>query len=72
MGMEDDTREFLIKILNTISIVLLWMITCVFFGIFLGYAFFEHSPDWKNILFYILFLLSLFFLARYLLRKWKI
>ena len=72
MGMEDDTREFLIRIINTISMVLLWMITCVFFGIFLGYAFFEDSPGWKNIVFYILFLTTLFFLIRYLIRKWKL
>jgi len=72
MGMEDDTREFLVKIVNTISMVLLWMITCVFLGIFLGYAFFEGSPNWKNIVFYIVFLVSLFFLIRYLIRKWKL
>jgi ABC-type glycerol-3-phosphate transport system permease component len=72
MGMEDDTREFLVRIVNTISIVLLWMMTCVFFGIFLGYGFFEDFPDWKNIVFYISFLVSLFFLIRHLMRKWKL
>ena len=46
MGMEDETREFLVRILNTIAMVLLWMITNVFFGIFLGYAFFDGSPTW--------------------------
>jgi len=70
--MEDDTREFLIKIVNTISMVLIWMITCVFLGIFLGYAFFEGPLNWKNIVFYIFFLVSLFFLTRYLIRKWKL
>jgi len=72
MGMEDDTREFLVRIINTISMVLIWMIASVFFGIFLDYGFFERSPDWKNILFYILFLISLFFLIRYLIRKWRL
>ena len=71
MGMEDDTRHYLVLILNTISIVLMWMMTCVFFGIYLGYGFFEDSPGWKNILFYILFLATFFFLLRHLLRKWK-
>lgn len=72
MGMEDDTRGFLILILNTISIVLMWMMSCVFLGIYLGYAFFEDTPDWKNIVFYIIFLTSLFFLIRHLRRKWNL
>lgn len=71
MGMEDDTRQYLLLIVNTISIVLLWMMACVFFGIFLGYGFFEDRPDWKNILFYIFFLGTMGFLVRYLVRKWK-
>lgn len=71
MAMEEETTEFLIRILNTISMVLLWMIACVFFGIYLNYAFFETAPGWKNIFFYIAFTVSLFFLIRYLVRKWK-
>jgi hypothetical protein len=71
MGMEDDTRGFLVKILNTISFVLIWMITNVFLGIFLGYGFFEGSPDWKNIAFYIFFLVTFLLLVRYLFRKWR-
>lgn len=71
MAMEDETRGFLVRIINTISMVLLWMIACVFFGIYLNYAFFETAPGWKNILFYIAFLVSLFFLVKYLVRKWK-
>jgi len=72
MGMEDDTRGFLVLIVNTISIVLLWMMANVFVGIYLGYAFFEDSPNWKNIVFYIIFLASLFFLIRHLKRKWNL
>ncbi|MEO6488704.1 MAG: hypothetical protein ABIO04_02095 [Ferruginibacter sp.] len=72
MGMEDDTRAFLILILNTIALVLFWMMANVFFGIFLGYGFFETAPGLSNIIFYILFLTSLFFLIRHLKRKWKV
>lgn len=71
MGMEDDTRFFLVLIVNTIAIVLMWMMASVFFGIYLGYGFFESRPDWKNIIFYIIFLTTLFFLLRHLKRKWK-
>ena len=69
--MEDDTRFFLVLIVNTIAIVLMWMMASVFFGIYLGFGFFEIRPDWKNIIFYIIFLTTLFFLLRHLKRKWK-
>ena len=72
MGMEDDTRGFLILIVNTIAIVLLWMIANVLVGIYLNFAFFEDKPTWKNIIYYIAFLVSLFILIRYLRRKWKL
>jgi ABC-type glycerol-3-phosphate transport system permease component len=72
MGMEDETRGFLVLILNTISIVLLWMLTSMFFGIYLGYGFFETTIGWKNIVFYVLLLVTLFFLIRHLRRKWKL
>ena len=72
MGMEDETRDFLILIVNTIAIVLLWMIANVLVGIYLNFAFFEDTPGWKNIVYYIGFITSLFFLIRHLRRKWKL
>jgi hypothetical protein len=72
MGMEDETRVFLVKILQTISIVLLWMMINVFAGIYKGYAFFENKPDWTNWLYYFLFLASLIALINHLRRKWKL
>ena len=72
MGMEDETRDFLVLIVNTISMVLIWMIVQVLVGIYFGLAFFENAPNWKNIGYYLFLLISLYFLVRYLLRKWKI
>lgn len=72
MGMEDDTRAFLVLILNTIAWVLLWMIANVLVGIYLGYGFFEGSPSWKNILYYILAIISFIFLIRRIKRKWDL
>ena len=72
MGMENDTRQFLILIVNTISIVLLWMILNVLVGIYFGLGFFDDYPDWKNYLYYVFALTSLFFMVRYLRKKWKI
>ena len=72
MGMEDDTRAFLVLILNTIALVLLWMIANVLVGIYLGYAFFEGSPGWKNIVYYILTIASFILLIRHIRRKWNL
>ncbi|MBS1496685.1 MAG: hypothetical protein JSU03_10285 [Bacteroidetes bacterium] len=71
MRAEDDIRKFLVLIVNTIAIILIWMIANVLVGIYLGYGFFENKISWKNIVYYILFTVSLFFLIRYIRRKWK-
>jgi len=72
MGMEDETKAFLIRIMQTISLVLLWMLINVFIGIYKDYAFFENRPNWTNYLYYAFFLISLFFLIVHLRRKWKL
>lgn len=72
MGMEEDTRAFLIKIMQTISLVLLWMLVNVFIGIYKDLAFFEGSPNWKNYLYYAFFLISFVVLIIHLKRKWKL
>jgi hypothetical protein len=72
MGMEDETRNFLVLILNTISLVLIWMIANVFIGIYLNLGFFETTPTWKNYVYYFFFLSTLVWLFIYLRRKWKL
>ena len=44
MGVEQETRDFFIKIANSIAIVLLWMIDNVFVGIYFGMGFFDGTP----------------------------
>jgi ABC-type glycerol-3-phosphate transport system permease component len=70
--MEDETRAFLIRIVNTVSIVLLWMMVNVFIGIYKGFAFFEERAGWKNYVYYIFLLASLIALIIHLKRKWKL
>ena len=72
MGMEDDTREFLVLIVNTISMVFIWMMLNVVAGIYFDLAFFQDKPGPGNYIYYLAFLASLFFLVRYLRRKWKL
>lgn len=71
MGMEDETRVFLVKIVQTISEVLLWMMVNVYAGIYHELAFFDGRPGWKNIIYYVLFLATLVFLIWHIRRKWK-
>jgi hypothetical protein len=70
--MEDETRAFLILIINSMAYVLLWMMVNVLIGIYFGFAFFEGSPSWKNLLYYVLAFGTLFLILRMLKRKWKL
>lgn len=72
MGMEDDTRAFLVLIINTIAWVLLWMIANVLVGIYWGYAFFDESISWKNIVYYIISFSTFILLIWHIRRKWKL
>ena len=70
--MEDDTRAFLVLIINTIALVLLWMIANVLVGIYWGYAFFDDSISWKNIVYYIISLSTFILLIWHIRRRWKL
>lgn len=72
MGMEDETKVFLIRIINTISLVLIWMLVNVFIGIYKDYAFFESRPNWTNYLYYTFFIVSLVLLVLHLRKKWRL
>jgi hypothetical protein len=69
--MEPDTKNFLLKILTSISVFLLWLLVNSTIGIGLNYAFFEVRPSPGNYIFYVWFLFSLTWLILYLKRKWK-
>ena len=69
--MEDETRDYLVLIANTIALVLIWMIGNVLVGIYIGLAFFSDAPNWKNLLYYAGCIASLVFLTRYILKKWR-
>ncbi|HAN65797.1 MAG TPA: hypothetical protein DCQ34_05775 [Chitinophagaceae bacterium] len=71
MGAEQNPRAYLVLVANSIAIVLIWMIINVFFGIYLGWGFFENSPGWKNWLYYALALGTLFLIGKFLYKKWK-
>ena len=69
--MEPDARNFLVKILTSISVGLLWLLVNSTIGIGLNYAFFENTPSLTNWIFYAWLVGSLIWLIFYFRRKWK-
>ena len=69
--MEPDVRLFLLTILNTISMGMVWLLLNMTFGIYYGFAFFEDTPTLGNYIYGAFFLSSLILLIRYLKKKWR-
>ena len=69
--MEPDAREFLGKIIRSLSIVILWMLVNMTLGIFFDFGFIHSGISIANILFYIFMLSTLTALIWYLLKIWK-
>lgn len=70
-GMEPDIKKYLAKLLNSMSIVLIWLLINAMLGIYLEWAFFNDGIQLVNIIFYIWFLASFIFLLYYLYKQWK-
>jgi membrane associated rhomboid family serine protease len=71
MGMEPDMKEFLVRIVQTISMGLLWMLLNMTFGIYFGFGFFDDRPSTANYIYYVGFIISLVLLILYFRKKWK-
>lgn len=69
--MEPDIKNFLSKILSSISVTLLWFLVNTTIGIGFNYAFFENKPSVKNYIFYIFFIITFVLLVIYFKKKWK-
>jgi hypothetical protein len=69
--MEPDIKAFLLLIVQTISMGIIWLLINMTAGIYFNLGFFEGAPSLWNILYYIFFLVSLVLLIMYLRKKWK-
>jgi hypothetical protein len=69
--MDEETVQFLKRIAESIGILILWMLVQITFGIYKNYGFFEHTPSWKNIAYYVFFIGSGIALYIHLTKKWK-
>ncbi len=70
-GWDPDVKKFLIRVLNSISLGLLWMITCAMAGIYFKLGYRDDHPFIYTIIFYAGMLISLLLLLRYLYNIWK-
>ena len=70
-GMEPDIKKYLAKLLNSMSIVLIWLLINAMLRIYLELAFFNDCIQLVNIIFYVWFLASFIFLLYYLYKQWK-
>jgi ABC-type dipeptide/oligopeptide/nickel transport system permease subunit len=70
-SMEPEVKVFLIAIVQSISMMLLWMMLNSYFGIKLGLLFAENGTGIWNIIYYVLAIASFAWVIRYIFRKWK-
>jgi ABC-type glycerol-3-phosphate transport system permease component len=70
-GMEPDTKKYLLKVLNSLFVGLLWLSLNVLGGLYLGYGIIDKKLSLYNIFFFVWFLLSLLALLYYYYRTWK-
>lgn len=69
--MEPEVKAFLILIIQSLSMALVWMMLNMTIGIYFNLAFFEGQVSIWNILYYLFFLGTLTWLVIYFKKKWK-
>ncbi len=70
-GMEPEAQDFLKRIVQTVSVGMLFLLLHMTFGLYLNWGFFEGSPTIGNIIYYLVFLASLAGLIYFYYRLWK-
>ena len=69
--MEPGVKEYLLRIINTLSIGLIWLAINSSFGIMYDYAFIHEQVTTGNIIFYIWFVISLTAFLWWVIRLWR-
>jgi len=70
-GFDPEVRDYLKRIVLSLFLGLLWLVSNMTFGIFFEWMFFERRPTAGNIIFYIFGLLTTVLYFRFLRRTWK-
>jgi TRAP-type C4-dicarboxylate transport system permease small subunit len=70
-GWDPDVKQYFRKILNTISVGLLWLMTAAAAGLYFGLAIPGDHIRAGNIIFYIVLVITFCLLLLYFIRLWK-
>ncbi|HMO32778.1 MAG TPA: hypothetical protein PKE63_09630 [Lacibacter sp.] len=70
-GIEPEVRDFLKRVLQTVSMGMVFLLLHMTFGLYFNWAFFEGSIRTGNVVYYVIFLASLAGLIYYYYRLWK-
>jgi hypothetical protein len=70
-GMDPAVKQYFKKILRSFSVGLLWMIIMVTVGLFFEAAIIKETVRWYNVVFYLVFVVSLFWLVRFFFKSWR-
>ncbi len=68
---DPDVKKFLLKVLNSVCLVLFWMMACATTGIYYELGYTNGKPLIYTILFYAGMLVTLLLLIKYLYNTWK-
>jgi len=68
---EEDAKDFLMKVVKTMSAALIWLIINTTIGIYNGWMFFTTSPTAGNYIFYVWMTGSLVVMLIYFRRVWR-
>jgi hypothetical protein len=70
-GWDDNVKDFFVKILNSVSLTLIWALAAVTAGLYFELAWVGTKPFYGTIIFYIVLAVTFYGLVRYLIRTWK-
>ena len=70
-SLEPDLRLFLVTIVQTMSLALLWMLVNTFFGIKLGLLFLDDKITVWHLVYYACMIGTLIWVFRHIVAKWK-
>jgi hypothetical protein len=70
-GVEPEIKDFLKRVLQTVSMGMLFLLVHMTFGLYLNWAFFDQNISIGNIIYYIFLTGSFIGLLYYYFRLWK-
>jgi hypothetical protein len=69
--MEPEVKAFLLRIVQSLSMTMVWLLINMTVGIYFNYAFFDEKPTLGNYIYGVFLIGSFILLIIYLKRKWK-